>query len=165
MKSKLKYFAKEILSLFVMILIISNAISYYRSLDLSKDKFDLQNIILIDNTKFTYDKNKPLLVHFWATWCPVCKVEAPNIQELSKDYNILTIATDSGNDENIKKYLKDESIQFKVLNDKDYKLSKKFNIQVFPTTLIYDKNNNLKFSEVGYSSTLGLSLRMWWANL
>ena len=165
MKAKIKHYSKEIISLLLMLFIISNAISYYRSLDLNKNKFDLQNIILIDNTKFIYDENKPLLVHFWATWCPICKVEAPNIQKLSKDYNVLTISTDSGDDKNIKKYLKDEDLNFKVLNDKDYKLSKKFNIQVFPTTLIYDKNNNLIFSEVGYSSTLGLSLRMWWANL
>ncbi|MBS9782507.1 MAG: hypothetical protein KGV43_01740 [Arcobacter sp.] len=37
-------------------------------------------------------------------------------------------------------------------------LSMKVNIQAFPITLIYDKDKNLKFSEVEYTSTFGLYL-------
>ena len=36
----------------------------------------------------------------------------------------------------------------------------KFNIKVFPTTLIYSKDQNLEFSEVGYTTTIGLYSRM-----
>lgn len=162
---KIKYFTKEIISFAIMLFIISNAFSYYRSLELNKQNFDLQDIILIDNSKYTYDTTKPLLVHFWATWCPICKVEAPNIQELSKTYNVLTISSDSGDNANVSAYLKNEKLDFKVLNDENYVLAKKFNIKVYPTTLIYDRNNKLTFSEVGYTSTLGLKLRMWWANI
>jgi hypothetical protein len=51
-----------------------------------------------------------------------------------------------------------------VVNDKDGYYAKKFNISGYPTTFIYDKNKNLSFSEVGYTSILGLRLRMWWSN-
>ncbi len=156
MKSKLKHYLKEIISFIVMLVIIANIVSFYKSMDLNKAKFDIKNISLDD---------KPILVHFWSTWCPTCKIEASNIQTISQSYNVLTIAVQSGNDTKIKKYLDDNNLDFKVINDKDSFYSKKFNIEVFPTTLIYDKNKKLIFSEVGYTSTIGLQLRMWWASL
>ena len=139
-----------------MLVLIANILSFYKSMDLNKKKFDIKNISLND---------KPILVHYWATWCPTCKVEASNIQTISQTYNIITIAVQSGSDAKVKKYLDDNNLDFKVINDTDGFYSKKFNIKVFPTTLIYDKNKNLLFSEVGYTSTVGLRLRMWWASL
>ncbi|MCK5111029.1 MAG: redoxin family protein [Arcobacteraceae bacterium] len=154
--NKIKHYLKEILSFVILIVVLSNIISYYKALDISKDKLDIKNVSL---------NNKPILIHFWATWCPTCKVEALNIQTLSQSHNVLTIAVNSGNDIKIKKYLDDNNLDFKVINDHNSFYAKKFNISVFPTTLIYDKNKNLVFSEVGYTSTIGLLLRMLWASL
>lgn len=165
MKTKLKKYIKEILSFIVILLIFSNALSYYRATSLNKEKLNISNITLIDNTQFKINNDKPTLVHFWATWCPTCKIEAPNIQSLSEDYEVLTIAVSSKEDENIQKYLKEHNLNFKVFNDIDGAYARKFNISVFPTTLIYDKDKNVRFSEVGYTSTWGLTLRMWWANI
>lgn len=156
MKNKLKYYIKEILSFIVMLFIISNVVSYYKSSNINKSKFDIENISLT---------NKPILVYFWATWCPICKVESPNIQTLSKDYQVVTIAVNSGDDKKISNYLNENNFDFKVINDKNSSYANKFNIEVFPTTLIYDKDKNLIFSEVGYTSTFGLKLRLWWAGL
>jgi len=165
MKTKLKKYIKEILSFIVILLIFSNALSYYRATSLNKEKLNISNITLIDNTQFKINNDKPTLVHFWATWCPTCKIEAPNIQSLSEDYEVLTIAVSSKGDENIQRYLEEHNLNFKVFNDIDGAYARKFNISVFPTTLIYDKDKNIRFSEVGYTSTWGLTLRMWWANI
>ena len=165
MKNKLKKYIKEILSFIVILLIFSNALSYYRATSLNKEKLNISNITLIDNTQFKINNDKPTLVHFWATWCPTCKIEAPNIQSLSEDYEVLTIAVSSKGDENIQRYLEEHNLNFKVFNDIDGAYARKFNISVFPTTLIYDKDKNVRFSEVGYTSTWGLTLRMWWANI
>lgn len=156
MKAKLKHYTKEILSLIIIITVLANIISYYKSTDLNKTKLDLKGISIA--------KNKPILIHFWATWCPTCSIEASNIQTISEHYEVLTIAVDSGDDQNINNYLKKHDLNFKVINDKNSIYSKQFNISVFPTTLIYDKNKNIIFSEVGYTSTIGLMVRMWWAN-
>jgi len=154
--NKIKHYIKEIISTLIIITIMTNAVSYYRSTDLNKEKLPLSNVIL---------DNKPILIHFWATWCPICKVEAPNIQEISEKYNVLTIATNSGSDMQIKEYLNEHNVDFKVINDENSNYARMFNIQVFPTTLIYDKDRSLIFSEVGYTSTFGLYIRMWWAGL
>ena len=165
MKAKIKHYIKEIL-LFILIMgIFTNVISLYKAQDLNKSTLTLQTQKLIDSSSYTFDKNKPLMLHFWATWCPVCKAEADNIQRLSHYYNVVTVAVNSGTDYEIQQYLNKKGLTFKVINDKDSSLSKHLNVSVFPTTFIYDKNKNLIFSEVGYTSSFGLWVRMLWASL
>ena len=145
--------------------IFSNAISLYKAQDLNKSILSIQTQKLIDSSSYTFDKNKPLMLHFWAIWCPVCKAEADNIQRLSHYYNVVTVAVNSGTDYEIQQYLNKEDLTFKVINDKGSSLLKHLNVSVFPTTFIYDKNKNLIFSEVGYTSSFGLWVRMLWASL
>ena len=160
MKEKLKKYIKEIVTFIIMLTVIMNVVSYYNSLDLNKENLDIQAFTLIDDKEYIVKSNKPIVIHFWATWCPTCKFEAANIEKLSKDYEVVTIAVQSGTDNDIKKYLNENEFTFNVVNDKDAKYSSKFNIEVFPTTLIYDKKQNLKYSEVGYTTTVGLYSRM-----
>ena len=162
MKKKLLSYVKEIILFIVVMTLLANILSLYKSSDLPKSALTLVNIKLIDNKSYALN-NKPLLVHFWATWCPTCKLEASNIQMLSKHYEVLTIAVKSGSDADIKQYLKENDLDFNVINDSSGFISSEFNIAAFPTTFIYDKEKNLVFSEVGYTSTLGLWLRMLWS--
>ncbi|MDQ7044312.1 MAG: protein disulfide oxidoreductase [Sulfurimonas sp.] len=165
MTNKVKHYIKEILVFALVIIIFANAMSLYKSLDLSKEPLPLTNISLLNNNKYIISNSEPTLVHFWAIWCPTCKVEASNIQSISENYNVLTIAVKSGTNEDIQKWLKENDYNFNVVNDKNGLLSSNFKIGAFPTTFIYDKNKNLVFSDVGYTSTWGLMLRMWWASL
>ena len=160
MKDKVKKYFKEAIVFVFTLMIIINIISYYRALDLNKESLDIKSFILIDNTEYLIPDNKKILVHFWATWCPTCKFEAANIEKISKDYEVITIAIQSGSKEEIQKYLNDNNLTFKVVNDEDGVYSRKFNIEVFPTTLIFNKDKELKFSEVGYTTTAGLYSRM-----
>ncbi|WP_418185786.1 redoxin domain-containing protein [Aliarcobacter vitoriensis] len=163
MNEKLKKYIKSIIKYTILFVIVLNIISYYKSTDLNKEKLDIKSFTLLDGSIYEIKNDKPLLVHFWASWCPICSLEEQNIEKISKDYEVLTIATQSGNNKEIEEYLKNNSLTFKVVNDEDGILSKKFNIKAFPTTFIYDENQNQKFTEVGYTSTFGLYLRMWWS--
>ena len=161
---KFKHYIKEIIIFFIFITIFANVISIYRSMDLNKSPLNIESVTLLNNTQYLLPKDKTIMIHFWATWCPSCKLEASNIQKISEHYEVLTIAYRSGSDEEIKKYLKDNQLHYNVVNDNDGYITSKFDISVFPTTIIYDKNKNIIFSDVGYTSTIGLYLRMWWAN-
>lgn len=161
MNQKAKKILISFLKYAVVFIVAINIVSYYNSLDLNKDKLSKQSFALLDGSNYEVKQNKPLLLHFWATWCPICALEEQNIQSLSKDYEVVTIAVQSGEDEEVAKYLEKNNLTFNVVNDEFSNLAREFNIKAFPTTFIYDKNQNLKFSEVGYSSTLGLKLRLW----
>jgi thiol-disulfide isomerase/thioredoxin len=108
-------------------------------------------------------QGKPILIHFWATWCPVCKMETANIERVSKKYQVISIAVNSGDDESIKAFMREQDAGFQVINDTEGELSRQFSVEVFPTTFIYDGSGKLLFSEVGYTSTAGLLGRMAWA--
>ena len=164
-KSKIKHYIKEVLYFIITMTIVANLFSLYKAQSLNSAPLDMQTFQLIDNSLYTLKKDKPILIHFWATWCPTCKLEAANINLLSHSYQIITIAVKSGSDYEIKQYLDEHDYNYKVVNDKDGSLSRKFHIAGFPTTFIYDKKGNLIFKEVGYTSTLGLWLRLLWAGM
>ena len=115
---------------------------------------------LIDGSVFHAAEGKPLVIHFWATWCPTCKLEAGNIQRVSEKYEVLTVAVQLSSDVEVAAYMQENELSFKVLNDTGGIWAKKFNIEAYPTTFIYDAEGELKFSEVGYTSTAGLLARL-----
>jgi len=164
-KQQIKHYIKEILFYFVTITLLTNFISLYKSQSLNKAPLQEKNFTFIDGSQYSIDRTKPLLIHFWATWCPTCKLEAANINLLAKHYQVITIAVKSGTNAAIKHYLQEHNYTFPVVNDKNSKLSQHFNVAAFPTTLIYDKDQKLRFAEVGYSSTFGLWLRLLWSSL
>jgi len=163
--NRVKHYLKEIALFIVVMTIFANIISIYKSSDLNSESLKLSSVTLMNGELYILDKNRPLLIHFWATWCPTCKLEASNIELISKQYNVITIAVNSGSNREIQNYLDKNNFTFKVVNDENSIYASKFKIAAYPTTFIYDKNRDLSFSEVGYSSTIGLYLRMWWAGI
>ena len=154
-----KSILKEMVTTLVIVFVLSLVINYIRKPVINEN---IYSYALTDtkNNKIDFKryKGKPLVVHFWATWCPVCKLEAINIEQLSKKYNVITVAVNSGT--NIDTFMKEHTLSYKVINDKHGELAKTFNIEAYPTTLIYNKKGELKFTEVGYSTTLGLKARL-----
>ena len=160
-----KKIAKEIAIGVLILFVVSNVISYLRKPALQDEALPLNTFQTIDGKQFDFQsyQGKPLLIHFWATWCPVCKVETANIERVSKRYQVVTIAVQSGNDSEIKAFMKEKEASFDVINDRERELSNRFSVEVFPTTFIYNGKGKLIFSEVGYSTTAGLLARMAWA--
>lgn len=107
---------------------------------------------------------QPTLVHFWATWCPVCKAEEGNIESLSKDYpNTVTIAMQSGEQAAVGKFMRERSLSFQVVNDADGSISRAWGVHAVPASFIVDGAGRICFAEVGYTTGWGLRLRLWLA--
>jgi len=167
MKKKwtLKSVAKEIVSTLVLFFVISIVINYIRKPEVTEDIYTLELTDIYNNSlAMSKYKKEPLVVHFWATWCPTCKLEASNIEAISKKYNVISVAVTSGSNKKIQLFMKKHNLSYTVINDNDGSLAKRFGIGAYPTTLIYDRNGKLKFSEVGYSTTLGLHSRIALSN-
>jgi len=160
MQTKIKAFFKEILITILLVFLISNIISYLRKPSLDSNILPSIELRLLDKTLFKPIANKALVIHFWAKCCPTCKIEAYNIQNISKSYEVLSIAVNSGTDEEIQAYMKAKHLNFRVYNDKDGSFAKQFKVQAYPTSFIYNSKGKLKFSEVGYTSTAGLLARL-----
>jgi len=152
--------AKEIIIGLLILFVASEVISYLRRPDLESQRLPVIKAKLQNGSRFEVPKGKPLLIYFWGSWCPVCKLEAPNIQRVSKKYDVLTIAVNSGGKDKIQSYMNKYQLDFNVLNDQDGVWAKQFKVDVFPTIFIYDSEGELRFTEVGYTTTAGLLARL-----
>lgn len=107
---------------------------------------------------------QPTLVHFWATWCPVCRAEQSSIEALAKDYpNTVTVAMQSGSDAAIGKFMREQSLSFPVINDADGLISQAWGVHAVPASFIVDASGQIRFIEIGYTTGWGLRLRLWLA--
>lgn len=107
---------------------------------------------------------QPTLVHFWATWCPVCRAEQGSIEALTKDYpNTVTVAMQSGNDAAISKFMREQSLSFPVINDAGGNISQAWGVHAVPASFIVDSQGQIRFVEIGYTTGWGLRLRLWLA--
>lgn len=107
---------------------------------------------------------QPTLVHFWATWCSICRTEQGNIVALAKDNpHVITVAMNSGMSDEVMRYMQQQGIAFPVVNDSDGSLSQAWGVHAVPASFIIDTAGQIKFVEVGYTTEIGLRLRLWWA--
>lgn len=153
---------KEIVIALVLLFVLSNLISYIRKPELSSTSLPQIEARLLDGTTFKTQEGKPLLLYFWAEWCPTCKLQSSNIAFIAKHYTVLTIAVSSGSDEEIKRYMQEHGLSFRVINDKEGNWAKEFKVEAYPTIFIYDAKGKLKFTDVGYTTTAGLLARFQW---
>ena len=109
---------------------------------------------------------QPTMVHFWATWCGVCKMMDESVAEVSGDYRVVTVATQSGTPNAIREWMQehelwDEGPAFETLSDPRGRLAQAWNVSAFPTTFFISSEGEIEHVEVGFTSEMGLRLRMW----
>lgn len=150
-----------------LILIVLSAVRFWIQRDVVSGTAPNISHVMLDGQYFDLYQNKrsPILVNFWASWCPVCKLEQSNIENIAKDHPVITIAMQSGDNDELKQFMQEEKLSFKVINDDSGILSQTYKIRGVPVSFIVNKDNKIEFVEVGYTTELGLRLRLWWAGL
>ena len=94
-------------------------------------------------------KGKTVFVNFWATWCKPCIAEMPSIHKLQtrlKDENIIFLLASNEDINEIEGFKNDNKYTFnytRLIN------MEALNIQVIPTTYMYNPDGKLVFSETG----------------
>ncbi len=109
-------------------------------------------------------RGAPVLVHFWATWCGICRLEEQSINAIAQDHALVTVAMQSGDNEEIGAYLKEQGLNFPVISDPHGEIASSYGIKGVPASFILDAKGNIRFVEVGYSTEAGLRLRLWLAS-
>ena len=93
-------------------------------------------------------KGKVIFLNFWATWCPPCKKEMPDIENIYKEYgenkkDVVILGINSEKENEAKKFLKDKGYTFPTVIDENSEVMRKYFIQAFPTSFVIDKEGNV----------------------
>ncbi len=100
-------------------------------------------------------KGKTVFLNFWATWCPPCKAEMPDIQKLYEEYQtadddslvILGIAApgfgQEGSIEEITAFLEENAYTYPVVMDTTGEIFMSYGITSYPTTFMINQDGNV----------------------
>jgi len=164
MNPKLKKFFRELAILVVMVMTVSVAVNLYKTWNVERGPAPELLFAGIDGKPvMAQPAGEPMLVHFWATWCPICSLEQNSIQSLSEDYPVVTVAMQSGNEEELSQFMQQEGLNFTVIADEYGEIAKQWSVRGVPANFIISADGNIRFVEVGYTTEIGLRARLWWA--
>jgi peroxiredoxin len=91
-------------------------------------------------------RGKVVLVNFWATWCPPCRKELPDLDALYarfKERGFVVLAISDENPEKIRPFIDAHHYQFPVLLDPGRAVNEVFRVEGIPKNFIYDREGKL----------------------
>jgi len=104
-------------------------------------------------------------LYFWADWCPICKAQEGSVDALRADWPVLTVAMQSGNAAAVAKVLRERGLDWPTAIDADGGIAARYGLHGVPALVVVDGRGEIRAVMVGYSTTPGMRLRLWWAAL
>ena len=89
---------------------------------------------------------KVVLVNFWATWCPPCRKEMPDLESLYerfKDKGFVILAISDEELTKVQPFIKDRNITYPVLLDNGRKANDLFQVDGIPKSFVYNRDGKL----------------------
>lgn len=124
--------------------------------DIEKYSFTLKDNKGNDVTLSEY-KGKTVVLNFFATWCPYCKMELPSLEEINStrdDIVIFLVATpDIGNEgskEYIESFMEENGYSMTVLYDETGEVVSKYNVSGLPTSFFFKPDGSVLGYVPGY---------------
>ncbi len=106
------------------------------------------------NLKLSEYRGQVVMLNFWASWCAPCRQEMPLLEDLYKKYKRLgfiilgvNVERDSSKASSLLKSIK---VSFPILFDNENKISKLYTVTAMPTTIIIDRDGNMRYLHKGY---------------
>ncbi len=91
-------------------------------------------------------RGKVVLVNFWATWCPPCRKEMPDLQALYnefRDRGLVVLAISDETEDKVKPFIVDHKYGYPILLDPGRKVNDLYQIGGIPKSFLYDREGRL----------------------
>ena len=108
-------------------------------------------------------RHKKVVLHFFATWCGVCKAELPSVRAVQRGLGenevLLGIAADSDDPETLRRFAREHDLEYPILLATDDVLGA-YGVNKFPTNYYVNGDGSVSSSTVGLSTLVGMKLRL-----
>ena len=141
------------------------AVRCYQTRDLVSGVMPVRELVTSEGQRLSLVGQGPTLVHAFATWCGVCKLEEGSVQSVASSARVISIASRSGSAAEVEAYMQQHGLDFPVVLDADGSLAQKLGVRAFPTSFFVNGQGEITTREVGYTTELGLRVRLWLASL
>jgi peroxiredoxin len=91
-------------------------------------------------------RGKVVLVNFWATWCPPCRKEMPDLQALYdkyKDQGFVVLSISDEETAKVAPFIAETKISYPVLLDPGSKVHESFAVEGIPKSFVYDRDGKM----------------------
>lgn len=106
-----------------------------------------------EDVKLSDYRGKRVMLNFWATWCPPCRAEMPDMVKFYKEKDIEILAinltkAESGIQE-VKDFVNEFGVTFPVLLDEELKVATQYQIRPIPTSYMIDSDGIIQYKALG----------------
>jgi cytochrome c biogenesis protein CcmG/thiol:disulfide interchange protein DsbE len=125
-------------------LAVGDRVPGYAAADLAGDTVSLETL-----------RGEAVLLNIWATWCPPCREEMPELQALADEYGprglrVIGVSIDARGAENaIREFLEEYGIDFTILHDPDGRVTRAFRTAGVPETFLIDREGRVAARWIG----------------
>jgi peroxiredoxin len=107
-----------------------------------------------ENLRLSEYRGDVVMINFWATWCGPCRQEMPLLDELYSRYqrvgfNLLGVNIDDDS-RRAMQMIEELGVNFPVLFDARKEVSKLYEVEAMPVTVIVDRSGNVRYIHHGY---------------
>lgn len=98
-------------------------------------------------------RGERVFINFWATWCPPCRAEMPDMQKIHEDGEGKVLAVNLTHTEkspdDASEFAKELGLTFPILMDTTGDLAEQFNVVAYPTSYMIDSDGRIQFVAMG----------------
>jgi len=107
-----------------------------------------------ENLRLSEYRGNVVMINFWATWCGPCRQEMPLLDELYTRYervgfSLLGVNIDDDS-RRAMQMIDDLGVSFPVLFDARKEVSKLYEVEAMPVTILVDREGNVRYVHHGY---------------
>jgi len=117
------------------------------------------------NLRLSDYRGQVVLLNFWASWCGPCRQEMPALEKLHQRYGsygftVLGVNVEE-NSTPARRMLREIPVSFPILFDTRNQVSKQYQVSAMPTTVMIDRDGNMRHLHKGYKPGDEARYRKW----